>query len=507
VRFEGEIIMNGLAWISAAILIAGAAGVGCGGGGHAAGPDGGVDPTHGTAPVSDASGSARLCSDLFDQSTLHTFSIDISAAEWAKLQDELRNHLDLVLQGVHFETYHPITFHYGTETVADAMIRLKGQSSWYQTVTMDQAHPKAQFVIAFDQVNAKGTFHGVSKLDIDMPRSDWSFMHERLANNWFRKLGIMAACSSSVRIVINGQYYGVYVNEETVGHHLVADFFSANSKGDLFKGGVQADTNKMSPNFARLATWSAATTIPSMLTIIDLPSSLLEWAGDALIGNGDGFYGGDHNWYIYDQGAAGYVWLPADTDSSFDWLSLSLPGSTLSIDDHPIYWWVGRMGARPPSPHYLAVINDPTWRTKYVDAIATQLGHWDVQQFRSWIDTWSAQISDAVSTDPNKAAAFSDFQTAVGLAREMVEKRPAFLQSFVACERGQGGADEDGDGARWCDDCDDKNAAVHPGAPEVCGNGVDDNCDGRIDEGCPTPPDGGAVDGGSASGAPDASAG
>ena len=32
-------------------------------------------------------------------------------------------------------------------------------------------------------------------------------------------------------------------------------------------------------------------------------------------------------------------------------------------------------------------------------------------------------------------------------------------------------------------DCDDANSAVHPTAPELC-NGVDDNCDGQIDEGC-----------------------
>ena len=42
--------------------------------------------------------------------------------------------------------------------------------------------------------------------------------------------------------------------------------------------------------------------------------------------------------------------------------------------------------------------------------------------------------------------------------------------------------DNDGDGLSECSgDCDDTQASIYPGAAEVC-NGVDDNCDGQVDE-------------------------
>jgi hypothetical protein len=49
------------------------------------------------------------------------------------------------------------------------------------------------------------------------------------------------------------------------------------------------------------------------------------------------------------------------------------------------------------------------------------------------------------------------------------------------CDGSTSYTDRDGDGWAACEECDDRDAAQHPGADELC-NGEDDDCDGNIDE-------------------------
>jgi hypothetical protein len=441
------------------------------------------------APGPSVGSVPAACPDLFDQGTLATYSVDIADADWTAMQAEFAN-LAALESGADFVVYHPAVFHLGSETVSDAAIKLHGASSWYQTVSLDGARAKMQFDVSFDQSNPTGKFHGVTKLVFDMPRSDWTFLHDRVSGQWLRQVGILAPCSVSGRLEINGSYYGLYAVEQGVGNDVVRQFFPSNAKGDLWKGGTQAETNQKSPDYGRLTTFQAAQDLGALAAIVDIQGSVTTWAAEALLNNADGYYGGSHNFYIYDQGAAGYVFLPNDTDATFDWLpEFDLVGAT----DHPIYFWYARSKPAPlPGDKWMIVFGDAGWRAKYAEAIAGLLAKWDVGQIQGWIDSWSQQIADAAGSDPHAWATAAQIQQATATARQVVAQRAAYLQTFVDCERGVAAAatDADGDGQRWCDECDDGNAAVHPGAPEICGNGIDDNCNGQVDEGC------GSTDGG-----------
>src|SRR5436190_5465566 len=74
-----------------------------------AGAAGAPEPT-GTAGAGASSMATGGCSDLFDQSTLATYSIEISPDEWAKIDAEFHD-IASIVKGVDLATYHPNVFH------------------------------------------------------------------------------------------------------------------------------------------------------------------------------------------------------------------------------------------------------------------------------------------------------------------------------------------------------------------------------------------------------------
>jgi len=424
-------------------------------GGHVDLPDAGPPP--------DPNG----CSDLFDENILPDYELEISAEEWAKLEDEFLNWAQREQAGLDPNPYHPVRFRYqGGPWMSDVMVRLKGQSSWHETVALD-ANPKMQFVISFNEVDHQARFHGVRKVELDMPRNDWSFLRQRLAGFYLRSIGIEGQCCNNVRLTINGSYYGLYANLERTDKEYLQRNFPGQAGGDLWEGGRTIKTNEMTFSWTRIVQFWLVTTAEELDQIADLAYSIKEWAAEAMLNDADGYYGGRHNFYLYDHPTRGFVWLAHDMDATFDFRPVT--GS-------PVLW----SRAKEPAPHYLMVMDDPIWLGRYVEGLAEARAGYDPDVLIDRVSVWANQIAAAAAADPHRPFSMSQHNAAVSWVGSSIRGRAAFIDNWLDCWR-NGGPDVDGDGFDACHDCADGDASVHPGAAELC-NLLDDDCDGRIDE-------------------------
>jgi hypothetical protein len=412
------------------------------------------------------------CPPLFDQEVLQDFYVDIDDQEWSALEQEFLHRGDAIAAGQDPNPYHPTVFRHDGDVVEDAMIRLHGASSWDEAIALDD-DPKMQFVISFNENSDDGRYRGARKLVLDMPRTDATFLRHRLALYGLRSIGVPAQCANSARLFINDDYYGLYTNVERMDRELLERLFPEAPDGDLWEGGRFIKTNEDDFSWDRLeAFWAAGEdgSLADRDRLADLEASVRVWAAEAVLPDADGYYMGRANFYLYDHPSRGFLWLPEDLDSAFDFvrpdIDAMFPVCSGQVPDD-------RM-------HYLLVMDDPTWRDRYLAALREELKSYDPADMVDRLEQWAGQIAQAAADDPHKPFSTDDHETAVSNMRSYFPQRAYFLSDWLACRR-NGGRDSDGDGADFCRDCDDSTADFGPDVAETC-NAMDDDCDGHIDE-------------------------
>jgi hypothetical protein len=362
----------------------------------------------------------QACSDLYDANLVPVFELEIAADQLALMEQDCEEEL---------KEYRPATFRFGGET-ASVMVRLKGNWSW--------RCEKKQFLISFNEVDPNGRFHGLRKIVLDAPWYDPSVVAERLGFSFMRRHGAFASCVNHAKLMLNGAYYGVYSNVERIDkEYLQRNFPDAEAEGNLYDGGEELRTNEIRNDVSRRdALFDGAGNLATVDAMVDLDQAIHVWAGSAMLPDPDSYWAGvEINWYLYDHPTRGFLWFPYDMDLTMRQGAVDPGSSSVDIGVRDEFVRADPFTYENPAwgreELYTTVLENPATCQRFLDELRRARRAYDVALMSREVDTWSAQIADAVAQDPNKPFSNQDHEEAVATIKQFMIERAAFVDTWL----------------------------------------------------------------------------
>ncbi len=167
---------------------------------------------------------------LFDQNQLHTFELNLSEQNLAYLD-----------QAPGLEEYVSGTLTFEGETLPVG-IRYKGSvGAWVGCLSGsffeaegEKTCTKLSMKVKINWEDSDDTFFEVKKLQFHSQNLDPTKMHERLGYWLFREMGVPAPRSVHARLIINGEYNGIFALTEQIDGRFTRENF-ADGTGNLYK--------------------------------------------------------------------------------------------------------------------------------------------------------------------------------------------------------------------------------------------------------------------------------
>ena len=225
--------------------------------------------------------------------------------------------------------YVEATLVYDGRSYGPVGLRLKGGNSF---LPLSQ---KAAFRINIDEFASGAKFFGMDDLTLNNMSTDYSMMHDRAAYWIARKLGLPASRANHALVTVNGEFYGLFSNVETVKSRMMprwfddpsgplyeatdVDFTSAYVAAFEHEGGPD-DRTLIQQTADALASGVPATAIAAVASYVDMSHFRRFWAMSAVIGQFDAFpYSnpGDDFFVYADPTSARLHFMPWGMDETF----------------------------------------------------------------------------------------------------------------------------------------------------------------------------------------------
>ena len=283
---------------------------------------------------------------------------------------------------------YPATFEYRTTVdttiIANVGFRLRGNTSRYAQ--------KKSFKISFNSFVPGAKWNNLEKLNLNGEHNDVSILRSYLSSYLLKNAGLISARNSYVRLYVNNEYKGLYLNMEHIDENFMKLRYPADTNtGNLYKAiyganfsylGInqnpyesyyELSTNKSANDYSGLIHFldvlnntndaEFACQIPSVL---DVESYLQTLAIELLAGHWDGSTYNKNNFYLYQRPADGkFMLIEYDMDNTFgiDWFNINWATRN-------IYNWAPSNG-NELRPLYKRILQVPYYRDRFSYYIQT----------------------------------------------------------------------------------------------------------------------------------------
>ncbi len=297
-------------------------------------------------------GQTLTYNPIFDDTKLNSIYIIMDPDSLADMYDHYTNGHE-----------YPATFIYESEldadTVFDIGIRLRGNTSL--------SAAKKSFKISFNTFNEGREYSGVKKLNLNGSHNDPSMVREKLYFDVYNNFGLPQRRSAFVRVYINDEYFGLYLNIEEMDEIFLRDRYGESS-GNLYKctwpsdltwhgdnqdyyeeGPYDLQTNEQQNNYADLIHFidvlnntSASDFQCEIEKVFDVDQFLKIYALDISAGHWDNYGANNNNFFLYhNQFTDQFEFLSYDCDNTFgvDWLGIDWADRQIynwQFDDRPL---------------------------------------------------------------------------------------------------------------------------------------------------------------------------
>lgn len=402
---------------------------------------GGIDVPGGTAPPAPSLPPEQYGDDaswVFDEDAIREYQLTLEPGEWEALKASALA-----------EEYFPARLSIDGAAFGVVGLRFKGNRGTLARCADSRGNlrcRKLSMKLKFDEYVGDQRFFGLKRLNLNSMLSDATAMHERLAYQLFREMGVTAPRAVHARLSVNGEALGVFTVVEQIDGRFTDDRF-AGGDGNLYKeqwpitGSTSAldatlKTNEDAPDhnpliqfhseLAAAASGAASeTTLDVVARHMDVDQLLAFVAVDRIITNWDGptsFYCRgrgcyNHNYYLYQhEGESRFSVIPWDLDNTFRlWAPFDPVPMPLVLPDtcstrYPIF---GSVQAKAPACDALFGALAQVDRDRYRSTLQRLLaGPFDLARLDAWIDARLQQLSPHVASDPN-GPTLAYFQVAV----------------------------------------------------------------------------------------------